>query len=117
MAGPRVHLFDGHVYIFRAYYSMPPMTAADGTPCNAAYGFANTLIRFVADPQVMLADEPTGNLDRDSATATLDLLRRLNEEYGKTFVMVTHDPLAANAAKRQVHLDKGSIAESGAPHA
>jgi DNA polymerase-1 len=44
--GPLVHLFDGHVYIFRAYHSLPPMAAADGTPCNAAYGFANTLIRY-----------------------------------------------------------------------
>ncbi len=46
---PLVHLFDGHVYIFRAYYSLPPMKAADGTPCNAAYGFANTLIRYMAE--------------------------------------------------------------------
>ena len=46
---PLVHLFDGHVYIFRAYYSLPPMEAADGTPCNAAYGFANTLIRYAAE--------------------------------------------------------------------
>ena len=45
---PLVHLFDGHVYIFRAYHSLPPMTADDGTPCNAAYGFANTLIRYAA---------------------------------------------------------------------
>ena len=77
---------------------------------------------IVADPRVLLADEPTGNLDRQSATATLDLLRRLNDEYGKTFVMVTHDPLAACAAKRQVHLDKGVIVEGhvlggGAEHA
>jgi len=72
---------------------------------------------IVADPRVLLADEPTGNLDRESATATLDLLRRLNDEYGKTFVMVTHDPLAASAAKRQVHLDKGLIVESEANHA
>lgn len=49
--GPLVHLFDGHVYIFRAYYSLPPMTAADGTPCNAAYGFANTLIRYAAEEE------------------------------------------------------------------
>ena len=47
--GPLVHLFDGHVYIFRAYYSLPPMKASDGTPCNAAYGFANTLIRYMAE--------------------------------------------------------------------
>ncbi|MHC4952804.1 MAG: ABC transporter ATP-binding protein [Planctomycetota bacterium] len=67
---------------------------------------------IVADPRVLLADEPTGNLDRESATATLELLQRLNDEYGKTFVMVTHDPVAAGAAKRQVHLDKGVIVES-----
>ncbi|MBY0400002.1 exodeoxyribonuclease IX [Myxococcota bacterium] len=48
-SAPLVHLFDGHVYIFRAYHSLPPMTADDGTPCNAAYGFANTLIRYAAD--------------------------------------------------------------------
>jgi DNA polymerase-1 len=47
--GPLVHLFDGHVYIFRAYYSLPPMQASDGTPCNAAYGFANTLIRYATE--------------------------------------------------------------------
>ena len=72
---------------------------------------------IVADPRVLLADEPTGNLDRESATATLELLQRLNEEYGKTFVMVTHDPLAASAAKRQVHLDKGEIVEGAGSHA
>lgn len=48
-AGPLVHLFDGHVYIFRAFFSMPSMTAPDGTPCNAAYGFANTLIRYATE--------------------------------------------------------------------
>ena len=46
---PLVHLFDGHVYIFRAYHSLPPMTADDGTPCNAAYGFANTLLRYATE--------------------------------------------------------------------
>jgi len=46
---PLVHLFDGHVYIFRAYHSLPPMTADDGRPCNAAYGFANTLIRYATE--------------------------------------------------------------------
>jgi 5'-3' exonuclease len=48
-SGPLVHLFDGHVYIFRAYYSLPSMETPDGIPCNAAYGFANTLIRYAAD--------------------------------------------------------------------
>ncbi len=48
-SSPLVHLFDGHVYIFRAYYSLPPMKASDGSPCNAAYGFANTLIRYMTE--------------------------------------------------------------------
>ncbi len=48
MADPLVHLFDGHVYIFRAYYSITPMEAPDGTPTNAAYGFASTLIKYAA---------------------------------------------------------------------
>ncbi len=62
---------------------------------------------IVSDPTIILADEPTGDLDRASADAVLELLSRLNEELGKTLVIVTHDPLAAQTAKRSVHLDKG----------
>jgi len=72
---------------------------------------------IVADPRLVLADEPTGNLDRSAATATLDLLGRLHREFGKTLVMVTHDPLAAAAAGRVVHLDKGRIVRGEAAHA
>ena len=68
---------------------------------------------IVADPVVMFADEPTGNLDREAATATMALLRRLVNEFGKTLVMVTHDPQAASKADRIVHLDKGQIVEGG----
>ena len=68
---------------------------------------------IVADPEVLLCDEPTGNLDREAATATLELLQRLNKEFQKTLVMVTHDPLAAEAAGRVVHLDKGRIQVAG----
>ena len=64
---------------------------------------------IVADPVAVLADEPTGNLDRNAATMTLQLLRRLVDEFGKTLVMVTHDPVAARVADRVVHLDKGRI--------
>lgn len=67
---------------------------------------------LVTDPQIIVADEPTGDLDRESADQTLKLLRRLNEEMNKTLVMVTHDPQAAEAAKRLVHLDKGQIVEA-----
>ena len=64
---------------------------------------------IVADPAVVLADEPTGNLDRTTAKATMELLRRLVDEFGKTLVMVTHDPVAGQSADRVVHLDKGKI--------
>ena len=69
---------------------------------------------IVADPAVVLADEPTGNLDRTAATVTLQLLRRLVDEFGKTLVMVTHDPQAAAVADRVVHLDKGRIVPEAA---
>ncbi|HYH67728.1 MAG TPA: ABC transporter ATP-binding protein [Urbifossiella sp.] len=63
----------------------------------------------VGDPTILVADEPTGDLDADTADATLALLKRLNDEMGKTLVMVTHDPHAAAAAKRLVRLEKGAL--------
>jgi len=66
---------------------------------------------IATDPAVVLADEPTGNLDRDTATRTMVLLRRLVDELGKTLLMVTHDALAAEFASRVVHLDKGRIVD------
>jgi len=67
---------------------------------------------LVTDPTIIVADEPTGDLDKQSAGATLALLQRLNEELGKTLVMVTHDPHAAEAAGRTIHLEKGVIVAS-----
>lgn len=67
---------------------------------------------LVADPALLVADEPTGDLDRDSATKILDLLRQLTREFGKTIVMVTHDGKAAEAADRTLHLEKGQLLES-----
>jgi putative ABC transport system ATP-binding protein len=64
---------------------------------------------IATDPQVILADEPTGDLDRDTADAVLQLLQRLNRELGKTILMVTHDPQAASYADRTIHLDKGKL--------
>jgi putative ABC transport system ATP-binding protein len=64
---------------------------------------------IVADPRIVVADEPTGNLDHESADAILALLRRLNQERGKTVVMVTHDPRAAAYGTRRMHLDKGAL--------
>lgn len=69
---------------------------------------------IVADPTVLLADEPTGDLDAKSALEILDLLGRLNTEFGKTIVLVTHDPHAAARAHEVVHLDKGVLTRDGA---
>jgi putative ABC transport system ATP-binding protein len=66
---------------------------------------------IATDPKLILADEPTGDLDRDSANAVLELMTKLNQELGKTILMVTHDPLAAEFATNQIHLDKGRLAE------
>src|SRR4029077_15528728 len=67
---------------------------------------------LVTDPAIIVADEPTGDLDRKAAEATLILLQRLNTETGKTLVMVTHDPHAAGAASRIVHLEKGVVTDA-----
>lgn len=64
---------------------------------------------LATDPDIVLADEPTGDLDRDSADAVMDLLLRLNEELGKTFLVVTHDAMVGERAKRTLQLDKGVI--------
>ena len=66
---------------------------------------------IVSDPALLICDEPTGDLDRQSAEEILQLLQLLNREHGKTIVMVTHDPLAAEYANRTLHLDKGRLAE------
>ena len=69
---------------------------------------------LVSDPQILVCDEPTGDLDRKTADEILTLLQTLNREFGKTIVMVTHDPKAAEYAKYTLHLDKGSLAEQAA---
>jgi putative ABC transport system ATP-binding protein len=69
---------------------------------------------IVSDPMLLVCDEPTGDLDRQSAVEVLTLLQRLNREHGKTIVMVTHDPKAAEYASHTLHLDKGTLVEAGA---
>jgi putative ABC transport system ATP-binding protein len=64
---------------------------------------------IATDPAVILADEPTGDLDRNTADQVLELLARLNRELGKTILMVTHDPEAAAFAQQVIHLDKGKL--------
>lgn len=70
---------------------------------------------IVTDPDLIVADEPTGDLDAASAAAIMDLLSGLNRELGKTLIMVTHDARSASYARRTLHLEKGRLVESGAP--
>jgi putative ABC transport system ATP-binding protein len=81
-------------------------------PAQLSGGAAPRVARARAvatDPKLILADEPTGDLDRHAADQVLELLRRLHEEFKKTIVIVTHDPLAAARAERTIHLDKGKL--------
>ena len=64
---------------------------------------------IATDPSFILADEPTGDLDKVSAEEIMSLLSQLNDRFGKTIIMVTHDPRAAEKAKTQIHLDKGEL--------
>jgi len=68
---------------------------------------------IVSDPDLLVCDEPTGDLDRQSAEDVLGLLQTLNREHGKTIIMVTHDPKAAEYASHTLHLDKGTLVEQG----
>ena len=68
---------------------------------------------LVADPTLLVCDEPTGDLDRATAEEILALLQLLNRDQGKTIIMVTHDPLAADHATRILHVDKGQLVEGG----
>lgn len=67
---------------------------------------------LVSDPKLLICDEPTGDLDRKTADEVLTLMQRLNSQYGKTIIMVTHDPKAAEYARRVVHLDKGVLVDA-----
>jgi putative ABC transport system ATP-binding protein len=69
---------------------------------------------LVSDPQLLVCDEPTGDLDRQTADDILGLLQVLNRDHGKTIVMVTHDPKAAGFAGRTLHLEKGQLMEQAA---
>ena len=68
---------------------------------------------IVSDPALLVCDEPTGDLDRQSAAEVLTLLQQLNRDHGKTIIIVTHDPKAAEFAHRILHLDKGTFADLG----
>lgn len=67
---------------------------------------------LITDPTILICDEPTGDLDRHTAEEILGLLQMLNRQYGKTIIMVTHDPKAAGYASRQLHVDKGQLLDA-----
>lgn len=69
---------------------------------------------IVTDPEILVADEPTGDLDKSSAHAVMQLMQSLNRELDKTIIMVTHDPKTTDYAKRTLHLDKGQLVAQGA---
>ncbi len=69
---------------------------------------------IVADPRILVCDEPTGDLDRETADEILDLLELLNRKHGKTIIMVTHDPKAASHARHTLYLDKGNLVREAA---
>jgi putative ABC transport system ATP-binding protein len=69
---------------------------------------------LIADPTILICDEPTGDLDRHTAEEILGLLQTLNRQYGKTIIMVTHDPKAASYASRQLQVDKGQLVDGAA---
>ena len=71
---------------------------------------------IVSDPMLLVCDEPTGDLDRQSAEEILTLLQQLNRDHGKTIIMVTHDPKAAQYARHVLHLDKGTLVERTIEH-
>ena len=73
-------------------------------------GIARALVN---DPALLVCDEPTGDLDKATSNEILDLLAALNREHGKTILMVTHDPAAAERASRLLHLEDGRLADSG----
>jgi putative ABC transport system ATP-binding protein len=70
----------------------------------------------VADPKILVADEPTGDLDAQAAAQVMSLLKRLHEDLGKTLIMVTHDPKTAVAADKVLHLEKGRLVDDPAAH-
>src|SRR3981189_1771808 len=89
----------------RMHHYPPPLSGGQ----EQRVGIARAI---VADPTFLLCDEPTGDLDRKSADEVLDLLDRLVRDHGKTALMVTHDPLAAERARLVLHLEKGVLVES-----
>jgi putative ABC transport system ATP-binding protein len=109
---------DRHDRISRALDRVGIADRADHFPRQLSGGQEQrvAIARAIAtDPRILVADEPTGDLDKPSAHAVMTLLQRLNQELGTTIIMVTHDPKTTDYAARTLHLDKGRLVESGTP--
>jgi putative ABC transport system ATP-binding protein len=105
---------DRHRRVMLALEAVGLVDRADHVPRQLSGGQEQRVAvarAIVADPKLLVADEPTGNLDHESAEGILTLMDRLNREFGKTIVMVTHDPRAASHGTRTCHLDKGELSE------
>ncbi len=110
----RLNRAQRHVRVATALQAVGLADRADHLPRQLSGGQEQRVAiarAIVADPPLLVADEPTGDLDHESADATLALLSRLHREHGKTIVMVTHDPRAAAYGSRRLHLDKGVLQE------
>jgi putative ABC transport system ATP-binding protein len=117
------HWRNAHIgFVFQSYNLIPVLSAIENvelplklTALKKKERMEHVAIAraMVTDPDLILADEPTGNLDAQSAQEVLTLLGRLNREFGKTIVMVTHDPHAARAATKIRHLEKGELLPEG----
>ena len=98
-------------------FDMMPMAAQRADQLSGGQQQRVAIARaIVSDPTFLICDEPTGDLDRQSAEEILGLLQQLNREHGKTIIMVTHDPKAAEYATHTVHLDKGELADAPLAH-
>jgi putative ABC transport system ATP-binding protein len=106
-------------YVFQTFNLIPVLTAFENVghlPKQLSGGQEQRVAiarAIVSDPTLLLADEPTGDLDSHSATEVLEILKRLNEDFHKTIVMVTHDPHAASYAHVTRHLEKGMLLPPG----
>ncbi len=109
---------DRKVRVTRALEMVGLLDRMDHTPGELSGGQQQRVAiarALITDPQLIVADEPTGDLDRQSAQDILSMMSRLNRDMGKTILMVTHDPKAAEHAKATVHLEKGQL-ERDAEH-
>lgn len=113
----RLSASDRRAHVLRALALVGLAERMDHTPNELSGGQQQRVAiarALVTDPTLIVADEPTGDLDRQTGEDILDLLARLNEDLGKTIVMVTHDPKAAARAHRRISLDKGVLTEPNA---